>query len=264
MELQALGVAVGFSGAPILQGVDLVVRAGEVIGLIGSNGSGKTTLLRALANVRPAQSGEVRYDGRTAAEIGARELARRVAYLAQGGPVHWAMRVENVVALGRLPHRRPFRGPSVTDHAAVENALALADVAPLRRRTMAQVSGGERMRVLLARALAVEAETLLADEPTAALDPLHQIEAMELLRRIARQGCSVVAVLHDLSLAARFCDRLILLAQGGVLAQGPAGDVLTDRYLAEAYQIQAVRGEHDGVPFVVPWRRSTRAKGGAS
>lgn len=263
MELEARGVVVGFSGAPILQGVDLAVCGGEMVGLIGPNGSGKTTLLRALANLRPSQAGEVRYDGLTAAQLGACELARRIAYLAQGGVVHWAMRVESVVALGRLPHRRPFRGPSVADHAAVENALAMTDVAPLRRRTMGQVSGGERMRILLARALAVESETLLADEPTAALDPLHQIEAMELLRRIARQGRSVVVVLHDLSLAARFCDRLILLAHGGVLAQGSVGEVLTDGHLADAYQIEAVRGECDGEPFVLPWKRSRPSKGGA-
>ena len=168
-----------------------------------------------------------------------------------------------MVALGRLPHRRPFRGLSAADDAVIENAIAMADVASLRGRTMSQVSGGERMRILLARALAVEAEILLADEPTAALDPLHQIEAMELLRLITRQRRGVIVVLHDLSLAARFCDRLILLAHGGVLAQGAAGQVLTDSHLADAYQVEAIRGEHDGEPFVLPWRRSRPIARGA-
>lgn len=203
MELEARAVAVGFSGMPILQEVNLTVRSGEMVGLIGPNGSGKTTLLRALADLRPPLAGDVRYDGRTAPQFGIRELARRIAYLAQGGGAYWAMRADSVVALGRLPHRRPFRGLSAADDAVIENAIAMADVASLRGRTMSQVSGGERMRILLARALAVEAEILLADEPTAALDPLHQIEAMELLRLITRQRRGVIVVLHDLSLAAR-------------------------------------------------------------
>jgi iron complex transport system ATP-binding protein len=126
---------------------------------------------------------------------------------------------------------------------------------------MAQVSGGERMRVLLARALAVEAGVLLADEPIAALDPLHQLQVMELLRAISGEGRSVVVVLHDLALAMRFCDRLVLLAGGGVLVDGPPVQVLTDAHLARAYGVEVVRGERDGVPFLLPWAPS-RTPGG--
>jgi len=174
------------------------------------------------------------------------------------------MRVDTLVALGRLPHRRPFHGLSVADRDAVERALVAADVAALRSRTMGQVSGGERMRVLLARALAAEANLLLADEPIAALDPLHQLQAMALLRKAALQGHGVVVVLHDLSLAARFCDRLVLLAHGGILVEGPPAQVLTDAQIARAYGVEVVRGEYDGIPFVVPWKPVRTSEGEAA
>jgi iron complex transport system ATP-binding protein len=253
MEIEAKGIAVRFGAMGLFDGVDLAMRAGEMVGLIGPNGSGKTTLLRVLANLRAPEGGRVHYGGRTAGDIGTRELARRIAYLAQGGSVHWPMRVETLVALGRLPHRRPLQGLDAADRDAIEQAMTAADVASLRKRTMAQVSGGERMRVLLARALAVDARVLLADEPIAALDPLHQLQVMELLRAIAGKGRSVIVVLHDLALAMRFCDRLVLLACGGILAEGSPAQVLTDAHVARAYGVEVVRGERDGVPFVLPW-----------
>ena len=256
MEIAAKDIAVRFGRVTILQGVDVAVRAGEMVGLIGPNGSGKTSLLRILAGLRPAEAGTVRYGGRSAAEIGQRELARQIAYLAQGGNVHWLMRVETLVALGRLPHRRPFQGPDSADRDAIERALAAADVTAFRQRTMGEVSGGERMRILLARALAVEAGMLLADEPIAALDPLHQLQVMTVLRTTAHQGHGVIVVLHDLALAARFCDRLVLLAHGGILAEGSPMQVLTDGHVANAYGVEVVRGERDGVPFLLPWVQS--------
>jgi iron complex transport system ATP-binding protein len=257
MRIEATGIAAGFGRIAVLRGVDVAVHPGEMVGLVGPNGSGKTTLLRVLASLMPAQAGTVRYDGRSARELRHRDLARRIAYLAQGGTVHWDLRVEALVALGRLPHRHPFQGPSTADREAVERALEAADIVALRERTLAEVSGGERRRVLLARALAVEADTLLADEPTAALDPLHQLQVMGLLRQAAGRGRAVVVVLHDLTLAARFCDRLVLLAGGGVLAQGRPDDVLSDRNIAAAYAVEAIRGEHAGMPYLVPWAPST-------
>jgi iron complex transport system ATP-binding protein len=140
--------------------------------------------------------------------------------------------------------------------------MAAADVASLRRRTMTQVSGGERMRILLARALAVDARVLLADEPIAALDPLHQLQVMELLRAIAANGRAVIVVLHDLAPAMRFCDRLVLLAGGGVLVEGPPARVLTDGHVAQAYGVEVVRGERDGVAFVLPWKPSAPSVAG--
>jgi iron complex transport system ATP-binding protein len=166
------------------------------------------------------------------------------------------MRVEALVALGRLPHRRPLRGLDIADRQAIERAMLAADVASFKDRTMAEVSGGERMRILLARALAVEADLLLADEPIAALDPLHRLQVMAMLRQTARGARAVVVVIHDLSLAVRFCDRLVLLAGGRVLAQGAPDAVLTDSHVARAYGIDVIRGERDGVPFLLPWAMS--------
>jgi iron complex transport system ATP-binding protein len=263
MEIAAKDIAVRFGRTKVLQGVDFAVHSGEMVGLIGPNGSGKTSLLRVLAGLRAPEAGTVRYGGQTAAAIGKRELARQVAYLAQGGDVHWLMRVETLVGLGRLPHRRPFQGPDAVDREAIARAMDAADVVQFRTRTMGEVSGGERMRILLARALAVEAGMLLADEPIAALDPLHQLQVMTLLRKTAHAGRGVIVVLHDLPLAARFCDRLVLLAGGGILAEGAPIQVLTDAHLAQAYGVEVVRGAHDGVPFLLPWAQSAPHAGAA-
>jgi iron complex transport system ATP-binding protein len=261
ITIEARDIAVRFGRTALLADVDFAVGAGELVGLIGPNGSGKTTLLRILANLRDADGGTVRYAGQTADEIGARNLSRQVAYLAQNGAAHWPMQAETLIGLGRLPHRRPFGGVSHADRDAIERAMAVTDVVALRARTMGEVSAGERMRIMLARALAVEADILLTDEPVAALDPLHQLQVMELLRATARQGRGVVVVLHDLALAARFCDRLVLLAQGGALAKGSPAQVLTDHNLARAYGVEVIRGERDGVPFLLPWSPSPKPRG---
>lgn len=252
MKLEAKGIAIGFNGASLLRDVELAVASNELVGLIGPNGSGKTTLLRVLANLHRPDAGTVQLDGQAIAQLGERRLARRIAYLAQGGDAHWPMRVDALVALGRLPHRGPFGGPGDADRLAIERAMHAADVGGLRRRTMAHLSGGERMRVLLARALAVEAPLLLADEPVAALDPSHQLRVMQLLQSTAREGAGIVVVLHDLSLAARFCDRLILIAGNGVVAQGSHSEVLTPRNLAQAYGVEFICGESEGAAYFLP------------
>ena len=236
----------------ILDGIDLALGPKEIVGLIGPNGAGKSTLLKAIAGLSALSGGTIRYDGADARAFGARRLARHLSYLAQDGEAHWPLRVDHVVELGRLPHRTPFAGFSEQDRAAVERAMSLAEVAQYRQRTIQSLSGGERMRVLLARALAVEADVLLADEPVAAVDPLHQLRIMELLRKVAGAGKCVVVVLHDLALATRFCSRLVVLTQGRKLLDGPP-EALTDATIRQAYGVSTFRGEHLGQGFVMPW-----------
>lgn len=237
-------------GVPVLRGIDLSLPRGQLVGLIGCNGAGKSTLLRVLAGLVPADEGTVLVDGQPVGTIDPKERARLIAYLPQTGPAHWNLSVEALVRLGRLPH---FANPR-RDGDAVARALDATATAHLRGRDVDTLSGGERMRVLLARALAVEAPVLLADEPVAALDPRQQLLVLGLLRRMAEAGGLIVAVLHDLSLASRFCDRLVLLNRGAVLADGPCGAVLTDANIAAAYGVSAVRVDHAGERFILPWR----------
>ena len=225
--------------------------AGGLIGLIGPNGAGKSTLVRAIAGLIPAE-GTIEIDGAPIAAMPLRERARRIAYLPQGQTVHWPLTVERLVALGRLPHLAPFARPGSIDAQAIESALERAELLSLRERPVDELSGGERARVLLARALAVEAPLLLADEPLAALDPAHQIEVMALLRAEAAHGATVIAVLHDLTLAARWCDRLLLIDRGKLIADGKPADVLTANRIDAVYGVSAFIGEAAGEPLIVP------------
>lgn len=250
LKVNNLGLRVG--RREILREVSFEANRGELIGLIGPNGSGKSTLIRALANLRTADGGHVTYDGQTAASLSARDFSKRVSYLEQDGVVYWPLEVRTLVTVGRLPHRRPFQSASVDDERAVQGAMELTDTLALHARTVSQISGGERMRVLLARALCVEAPLLLADEPIAALDPRHQIRVMRLLQQYAQRGNAVVVVLHDLSMAARFCDRIILISDGRIIAQGLSNDVLVPPNIRKAYRVDIVSGEKDNIPFFLP------------
>ena len=261
--IEASGVHHDFGGKPVLNGAALTLAAGEVVGLVGPNGAGKTTLLRVLAGLIVPKRGTVRLRGRELAAMEPRQRARALAYLAQGGEAHWALDVRNLVALGRLPHLGPWRGPAATDHAAVERALADADATHLADRPVNQLSGGERARVMLARALAVESDVLLADEPVAGLDPAHCLDVMTVLHARARAGAAIAVVVHDLTLAARRCNRLVLIAEGRVLAEGHPDTVLDDAHLARAYHIRAHRGMAGGQPYIVPLERTGPGQGSA-
>jgi iron complex transport system ATP-binding protein len=195
-----------------------------------------------LAGLRRPDAGEVTLDGRTLRAITPPRLALLRAYLPQEPVAHWALTATELVGLGRLPHRD-------ADPAAIERALRRTGTAELAQRRIDTLSGGEHARVLLARALAVEAPILLADEPIAGLDPLHQIRTMQLMQELAAEGQTLAVVLHDLTLASRFCHRLLLLHRGEVIADGEPAAVLTDPNLAHAYGI-SVRRE---AGLIVPW-----------
>lgn len=252
--LAATGVTVRYGTRTALDGVDMAVGQGQMVGLIGPNGAGKSTLLRTLAGLQRPDAGTVTLDTVPLRRVDRRERGRRLAYLDQDNVAHWPLTVARLVALGRLPGQDRWRPDDAADRAAVAQALTACAVAPLADRPITALSGGERRRVLLARVLAGEPDILLADEPTAGLDAAHALRIMALLRDAVRRGAGVVVVLHDLTLAARFCDRLALLADGRLHAAGPVDAVLTRATLERVYGVHMLMKVVDGQRLVVPWR----------
>ncbi|MBT9383432.1 ABC transporter ATP-binding protein [Pseudooceanicola sp. CBS1P-1] len=240
--LSCRNLAVTLRDRVIFEEVSLDLAPGELVGLIGPNGAGKTTLMRAILGLLPHGGSS----SLAALSPGARAL--KAAWMPQARDIAWPVRVEDLVALGRLPHRaRPAQ-----DHAAIEAALDRMGLQRLRHRRATRLSGGEQARVLLARALAQEAPVLLADEPIAGLDPEHQIATMTALRMLADEGRGVILSLHDLGLAARHCTRLILLAEGQLLADGPPEEVLSPGLVARAFRITAYRADTPNGPVFQP------------
>ena len=254
VRVVATSVWVTLGDRHAVRDIDLALEPGGLIGIVGPNGAGKSTLVRALLGLAPCQ-GRVEIDGADISGIPRGDIARRLAYLPQGQTLHWPLSVERLVGLGRLPHLAPMSKISALDQAAVDRAIDRADVAHLKGRIATELSGGERARVLLARALAVEADGLVADEPLASLDPGHQIDVMELLRDEALAGKLVVTILHDLTMAARYCDRLVLLNGGRVAGDGAPLDVLSVTNLREVYGIRARVEATEAGAVVVPLGR---------
>ena len=253
VSITAEAVSVRLGGRPVVEPTSVGLEGGCFVGVLGPNGAGKSTLVRALLGLVP-HAGQVAIDGVDRDRLARAVVARRIAYLPQGQTLHWPLTVARVVALGRLPHLAPFSRLSIEDDAAIQRAMDRADVIHLAGRTTTELSGGERARVLLARALAVEAPALVVDEPLASLDPAHQIEGMQLLAGEAAAGRLVVGVLHDLTLAARFCDRILVMAEGRIVADGRPADVLTPGLLAGVYGIRAFFGASEP-PMIVPLDR---------
>ncbi|HWM47743.1 MAG TPA: ABC transporter ATP-binding protein [Xanthobacteraceae bacterium] len=237
--LAADNLAVRLGGRTIVDHVSFALRRGEMTALVGPNGAGKTTLLRALAGVLPAR-GRITLAEARLSDVPARERARTIAYLPQGHVFHWPMSAAAVVALGRLPHADQFTRLSSADEAAVAEAIAAAGIETLAQRPVTALSGGERARVALARVLATGAAVMLADEPTVSLDPLHQLLVMDLLRQAARAGGAVLAVVHDLALATRFCDRVLVMDKGRLMFDGPPEQALSPERIAAVFGVDAV------------------------
>ncbi len=244
---------------PVLSDIDLQLDAGEFVGLLGPNGAGKSSLLRCMAGLLPPDNGHIHLDDRPLNALPRMQRARQIAYLEQDADCHWPMMVEDVVALGRLPYRLATRrnwtelDPVCRQH--IDTALEESDLVALRRRRVDGLSGGERRRVMLARTLATGSRLLLADEPAAGLDPAHQLQLMQLLAAKADEGMTVVVVLHDLALAARYCRRIVLLAGGRKVADGSPGEVLNPEQLSRTYGIRAYVGETEGLPVILPLDR---------
>jgi iron complex transport system ATP-binding protein len=239
MDLALMGVSVAVGGAKVLSDVTLTVRPGEVVALLGPNGAGKTTLLRAALGLIAVDAGTVRLGGDDPRALPPAARARRCAYLPQTREASWPVRVRDVVALGRFAHGAAPHRLSPPDRAAVDEAIAACDLGPLSARRIDELSGGEQARVHIARALAAHAPLVLADEPAAALDPLHQDRVMRLLARFAREGGAALVVMHDPTLAARHADRLVWMAGGRIVNDGPPRATLTPDTLARVYGVRA-------------------------
>lgn len=253
-------VAVALAKRTIVSAVTLEFQPGELVGVMGPNGSGKSTFMRAAAGLVGAASGTISILGKPVSAWRRNDLGRAVGYLPQGGQVHWPLTVRALVTLGRLPHAHRFARTSAQDDAAVDRAMSACEVAHLAGRAVTALSGGERARALLARALAGDAKILLADEPFAQLDPNHQLHAMEVLQSTAQAGSLVVVVLHDLSIAARHCSRVILMSEGRISADGPPGEILTSDNLRKTFGVDAFIGEHGGAPVILPLRRRAKIR----
>jgi iron complex transport system ATP-binding protein len=246
MSLRRLSdFCVSLRGRDVFRGVSLSIGAGELVGLIGPNGAGKTTLMRAALGLLPFE-GES-----TLAALSQDARARQVTWMPQLREIAWPVSVEDVVMLGRMPHMTT-RTPTDADRQRTEEALARMDLLDMRHRAATRLSGGEQARVLIARALAQDTPLLMADEPVAGLDPAHQISTMQTFAALAQGGKSVLVSLHDLGLAARHCTRIVMLGEGGLVADGPPAEVLTPERIAQVFHITAWYRDTEDGPIYQP------------
>jgi iron complex transport system ATP-binding protein len=250
-ELVVQSLCLEADGARLVDDVSLSVRGGELVAIIGENGAGKSNLMRAMAGYAAPSSGQVMVDGRHVGAMAAQERARRIGWLPQEMPLAWPVEVRNAVAVGRFVHGGLPGRLSAADSHVVERVLAECDLEALANRSTAHLSGGEIARVHLARTMVGEALVFLADEPVAALDPRHRLAVMGLFRALADRGTAVAMVLHDLTLAARFADRIIGMKAGRVLVDGPPVEVVTREWIAELFGVEAEVDVSRGWPVPV-------------
>lgn len=238
----------------ILDDVSLTIEKGEFVGLIGANGSGKTTLMRVLLNLLNPRTGEVFLGGDSINRLSRREIARRAALVQQETHVDFDFTGREIVAMGRTPYLGRFKLETQMDQEAITRAMRETETEIFAERLITELSGGERQRVHLARVLAQGTELVLLDEPTANLDLAHQFEALRLVKNFTRAGNAALAAIHDLSLAARFCDRLLLLSNGRIVAAGKPVEIITEENLRRHFALRAriKRDEESGAFFVLP------------
>ncbi|WP_353809335.1 ABC transporter ATP-binding protein [Agromyces sp. SYSU T00194] len=264
--LVADGVSLGYDGRRVIEELDLSLPAGVVTAVVGPNACGKSTLLRGLARLHPLDAGTVRLSGRDVRRMSRRDLARLVGVLPQTSVAPEGVRVADLVARGRHPHQGWFGRHTSDDAAAVARALDATGMADLADRPVEELSGGQRQRAWIAMVLAQETDVVLLDEPTTFLDLAHQVELLDLLTELNRdRGTTVVMVLHDLNLAARYADHLVVMASGRVMAEGAPEEVLTARTVREAFGLEArvIPDPVAGTPMVVPMGRFHPAAGDA-
>ena len=262
IAIDVSGLTFGYGAEPAVREVSFSVRRGEFLGIIGPNGSGKSTLLRLMSGVRRPWSGTVTLDGRSLAHYKRRELSRKVAVVPQETSIDFPYSVLEVVLFGRTPHLGGFAFEGERDLEAARRAMERTDVSHLAGRAITELSGGERQRVILARALAQETSILLLDEPGAFLDIRHEVETYDLLRELQRDGMTMVSVLHDLNLAALYCERLVLLDGGKVACLGTPEEVMTYPTLTRVYgtEIYVSMNDITGALNVLPLNREQRER----
>lgn len=260
-SITAQGLALGYRGHAVIEDLDIELPAGQVTAIVGPNACGKSTLLRGLARLHPLTAGTVRIDGRDAASLSRRELARLVGVLPQSSVAPDGVRVAELVGRGRFPHQGWFGRHTSADDRIVMRSLEATGVADLAERRLEELSGGQRQRVWIAMVLAQETDAVLLDEPTTYLDVTHQLELLDLLSDLnAERGTTVVMVLHELNYAARYADHMVVMSGGRIAAQGAPGEVLTVESVRDAFGLEAevVPDPVTGGPLVVPKGRTRR------
>ncbi len=247
--IQANSISWQINHAAILNDISLELRSGEMLGIIGPNGAGKTTLLKLLAKINEPFTGTLTLLNKPYQEIEHHNFAKQIAYLEQNAPVNWPLLVEKVIELGRSPYQSSYKKLSEEDDASIKKAIHATGIERLLGRTITSLSQGEKMLVALCRVFSSEPKVILADEPIAALDPYHQLLIMELLQQQTRadKGHAAIVVLHDLSHAARFCDRLLLMHEGKIVSSGSSEEVLSSNNLREFYKINCYSDFQQGL-----------------
>jgi iron complex transport system ATP-binding protein len=252
IDLEAKNIHFCYDKTTIIENVSLSLNQAEFLGIIGPNGAGKSTMLRLLCGILKPKTGSIRLFGSELLNQSQKKIAQKIAFVPQ--ETHFALdfTVEEIVGMGRYPYQRPFQREDPKDHAAIESALTAANVGTLRRRLVNTLSSGERQRVVIARALAQIPRILLLDEPTSHLDLHHQHVIMGLLKKLNAEGISIAVVHHDLNLASLYCERLILVHQGKIFAEGTPKDLLNQETLAEVYgtAVRIVRHPEKDVPQI--------------